>query len=130
MNVFLKNMSILYIYIISCIITTLLLVSSWYYIEIRLFNINEKKINKMSIKKLIISILFDFFLIVFGYILVNKLSIFILTFLGIIQGGLEKYTKEYFSASSLVIALIFLHSPLHLRYKMTKLKKYYHHDNI
>jgi hypothetical protein len=61
MKGFLKNMSILYIYIISCIITSLLLVSSWYYIEIMLININEQTINKMTIKQLIISILFDFF---------------------------------------------------------------------
>jgi hypothetical protein len=130
MKGFLKNMSILYIYIISCIITSLLLVSSWYYIEIMLININEQTINKMTIKQLIISILFDFFFIVLGYIIINKFSIVILNLLGIIDGGLEEYTKEYFSASSLIIALIFLHSPLHLRYKMTKLTKYYHHDNI
>lgn len=126
MNQFLQTLGslfILYLYVIICSILTIGFILILIYLETHYRHLTKKKIDKMSKNELAKSLLLDFFLIVTGFLIVNKLTKYILFIVLNIKDGLEFYHKEHFSACSILIVYILLHSPIYIRDKMTRLAK-------
>ena len=113
-----KSLSIIYIYTFCSLLLTIFFLLGFIYIEESYFEIDKRKLKKKSLISLLFSMIFDFSIIIFGFLFVNKVTTFLLRKLFCIHKGLEKYNKEHFGASSLVIVCILLKAPIQLQYKI------------
>ena len=104
------------LYIISCIIITLLFIKFY-----RLyFHIDKSTIKKLSFYKLLFYILLDLGIFSIYFIVVNKLVKYIWQLIGF-NISLENIHKEYFGAVSLILVFVIFHFFDSFQFKMITL---------